>query len=49
MSEMKHFLASVDNVSGTVERVNQIAVVPVFGHRPYDEGAKADTTPIAII
>ena len=51
MSLMKHFLASIDNVSGTVERVHQIVVVPVFGHRRQagSEGESPDATPIAII
>ena len=49
MSLMKHFLASIDNVSGTVERVHQIVVVPVFGHPRHGEGASESTTPIAVI
>ena len=46
---MKNFLPSIDNVSGTVERVHQLAVVPVYGHRRQEEDENIEKTPIAII
>ena len=46
---MKNFLPSIDNVSGTVERVHQLAVVPVYGHRRQEEDENIENTPIAII
>ena len=49
INQMKHFLASVDNVSGTVKRVNQIAVVPIFGHHKYNDDENPKATPIAIV
>ena len=49
ISEMKNFLPSIDNVSGTVETVHQLAVVPVYGHRRQEEDEGIVDTPIAII
>ena len=46
---MKNFLPSIDNVSGTVERVHQLAMVPVYGHRRLNEADDHKTTPIAIL
>ena len=42
-------MPSIDNVSGTVERVHQLAIVPVYGHRRQEEDESVEKTPIAII
>ena len=36
-------------MSGTVERVHQIAIVPVYGHRKHNEDDDIESTPIAIM